>query len=392
MKHYCLALLASLVFAPTCANGQLVISANDGKQPHLGDVPHDVTPDGIAVIDLNRYPPRVIGSVDVPFSMIGPPTSLAVAHDGSFAIVTNSQQLNPADPTKFIPDDKVSVIDLASPTHPIVLQTIASGAGATGVSINRQDRLALVANLNAGTVSVYKIKKKKLVLVDTVRLDAKPNPCDVAISPDGKMALVTQRYGTKIWRLAIDGTAVTVTGISYAPGTNTYGIAFSPDRKFAYNTNLLGRTTPEDLAGARQRGPRIGTITAIDLTANVVTTTVEVGPTPENMAISPDGRYLAVTVVNGSSSRATAPGYNEFGLMKIYRVDGAQIAYVAEARTGQWGQGAAWSRDGHVVLLQTAIDKTIEVYRFDGKSVARDPDATLHFTKRPGALMSTLSR
>jgi DNA-binding beta-propeller fold protein YncE len=393
MKRLSTALLVLMAFAsPPCANAQVAVSGNDGKQPHLGDKPHDVTPDDVSVIDMAHYPPKVLGSVEVPFSMIGPPTSVAVSRDGSFALVTNSQKINPADSGAVIPDDEVSLVDLAAPAHPRLVETMHAGAGATGVAINPAGRLALVANVNAGTVSVFTISGKKLTLTDTVQLDSRPGPCDVAISPDGKTALVTQRNGLHVWRLAIDGTKVSDTGVSYATGTNPYGSVFSHDGRYAYNTNLLGRTTPQDLAGQRQRGPRIGTVTAIDLTTNTVPTTIEVGPTPENVALSPDGSYLAVTVVNGSSGRPTMPSYNDFGLLKIYRVQGPDLAQVAEAKTGPWGQGATWSKDGRVILLQTAIDKSIEVYKFDGKSLTRDANATLSFTKRPGAIMTPWSR
>src|SRR5690606_10430061 len=104
----------------------------------------------------------------------------------------------------------------------------------------------------------------------------------VAISPDGSTALVTQRRGDGIWRLAIDGDQVTDTGITFPTGSQPYGVVFSHDGRFAYNTNLLGNPLPAgDEEG--QGGPRIGTITAIDLENNEVATTVEVGPTPEHV-------------------------------------------------------------------------------------------------------------
>jgi hypothetical protein len=108
--------------------------------------------------------------------------------------------------------------------------------------------------------------------------------------------------------------------------------------------------------------------------------------------LSPDRKYMEVTVVNGSSSRATAPGYNTFGLLKVFKVDGAKLTQVAETQTGRWGQGAAWSRDGKLILLQGAIDKNIEVYRFDGHSLTRDANATLSMPGRPGAIATRYSR
>lgn len=371
---------------------QLALSANDGKQPRLGQQPADVRPDNVAVIDLGHYPPKVLGSVDVPVSMIGPPTIVAVAPDESFAIVTASQKLDPDDPSKFVLDDKVSVLDLRDPARPVVVQSLTAGKGATGVAINRAATLALVAATGDGTISIFSIKDRKLIPAGKLQLDPEPGPVDVAIAPDGKTALVTQRRGNAIWRLTIDGTRVTNSGVMFATGGNPYGTVISPDSNFAYSTNLQGRLDSGGLLPAAGAGPRIGTITAIDLRTNRIVNDVEVGPTPEHVSMSPDGRYLAVTVVNGSSSPPSAPGYHDFGLLKVFRVEGAALTQVAEARTGQWGQGSTWSGDGRVILQQGAIARNIEVYRFDGQNLVRDDAATIGFDTRPGAIATSSSR
>lgn len=385
-----LLLMGLAVSAP--ARAQLAVSGNDGKQPELSDKPHDVVPDTVTVIDLNAYPPRPRGQVEVPFSMIGEPTSVAVAHGGGFALVTASQKLDPADNTKFIADDRLSVVDLASPDHPRVIQTLSAGMGATGISIDRNDSLALVANVSDGTVSAFTIRGKTLTPAGNIQLDAKLGPVDAAISPDGGTALVTQRHGGGVWRLTIAGGRLSDPGIVIPTGINPYGAQFSADGRYAYNTNLLGTPEPGQTAAPRAHGPRIGTVTVIDMRTNKVVNTVDVGPTPEHLVLSPDGKYMEVTVVNGSSSKPTAPGYHDFGLLKVFKVDGPDLTQVAEARTGRWGQGAAWSKDGKVILLQGAISREIEVYRFDGHSLTRDPAATLSVPGRPGAIATRYSR
>jgi DNA-binding beta-propeller fold protein YncE len=264
--------------------------------------------------------------------------------------------------------------------------------GATGISINRKDTLALVANVTDGTVAAFTIKGKMLTPAGNIQLDAKLGPVDVAISPDDKSALVTQRHGDGLWRLNIDGSKLSYQGIMITTGINPYGVQFSADGRYAYNTNLLGKVDPNLTPGARVRGPRIGTITVIDMRTNTVVNTVEVGPTPEHLVLSPDGKYMEVTVVNGSSSRASAPGYHDFGLLKVFKVSGANLTEVAEAHTGRWGQGAAWSKDGKLILLQGAVSKNIEVYRFDGHSLTRDTDATLSMPGRPGAIATRYNR
>ena len=111
---FCALVLAFSWAASVPAWAELAISGNDGKQPQLGDAPKDIKPDTVTVIDLGSYPPKIRGHVEVPFSMIGEPTSVAVAHNGRFALVSASQKLDPADGTKFVPDDKLSVIDASS--------------------------------------------------------------------------------------------------------------------------------------------------------------------------------------------------------------------------------------------------------------------------------------
>jgi DNA-binding beta-propeller fold protein YncE len=402
MKAYIVLALSAfaLATASVSAEAQLALSANDGKQPLLGDIPTSHTADNLAVIDLNHLPPKVIGTVDVPSSMIGPPTAAAVAHDGSFALVSNAQKFDPSDATKFVLDDTVSVIDLKDPRHPTVIQTLHVGDGATGISFNRNDTLALVA-ATGGTVSVFSVAGKKVTFAEKMQLDPKAHPVDVAISPDGKTALVTQRSANGVVRLAIDGDKVTETGMEIPTGRQTYGVVFSPDGRFAYNTNLGGRLPPVNeeppaqavggRAGGPPRAPRIGTVTVIDVNSNKVVNTVDVGVTPEHLTLSHDGKYLAVTIGNGSSSRPESPYFHPDGLLKIYSVDGAKLAEVAEAKTGAWGQGASWNKNHTIILLQSGAAKDIEVYRFDGKSLIRQP-ATIKFDSRPGSISTALSR
>jgi len=399
MKLHLVLALSALALATTCVStqAQLALSANDGKQPLLGTVPTSHTSDNVAVIDLNHFPPRVIGTVDVPTSMIGPPLAVAVAHNGSFALVSNAQKFNPSDASKFVLDNTVSVIDLKDPRHPIVIQTLQAGNGATGISFNKSDTLALVA-ATGGTVSVFSVAGKKLTPVDTVQLDPKAQPVDVAISPDGKTALVTQRSADVVVRLAIDGDKVTKTGIEIPTGRQNYGVVFSPDGKFAYNTNLGGRLTPGSPAapagagaGGPPRAPRIGTVTVIDVNSNKVVNTIDVGQTPEHLTLSHDGKYLALTIGNGSSSRPGSPSFNPNGLLKVYSVDGSQLTEVTEVKTGAWGQGATWNKNHTLLLLQSGADKDIEVYRFDGKSLIRQP-TTFKFDSRPGSIATALSR
>lgn len=74
------------------------------------------------------------------------------------------------------------------------------------------------------------------------------------------------------------------------------------------------------------------------------------------------------------------------GILKIFAVGPGTLKEVAQSPSCHWNQGATWSGDGKLVLAQCASERTIETYRFDGKSLVRDDKATLKFESRPGSL------
>jgi len=162
--------LAALISLSSGASGQLAVSANDGKAvliDGVNSVPANPPRDTVMLIDLNAKPPKVIAEIEVPTSVIGPPLSVAVARDESFALVTAASKIDPADPKKTASDDKLSVIDLkASP--PKISAQVQAGKGAAGVSINRAGTLALVANRSEGTVSVFSIAGHTLTQVGKI--------------------------------------------------------------------------------------------------------------------------------------------------------------------------------------------------------------------------------
>jgi hypothetical protein len=151
--------LAALLSLSSGAGAQLALSANDGKAvlvDGVNTVPANPAADSVTIIDLNSTPPKAVAEVPVPTSVVGPPSSVAIARDESFALVTAATKVDPGDPKKLVPDDKLTVIDLkASP--PKVLAQQQAGKGAAGVSINRAGTLALVANRAEGTVSVFSV-------------------------------------------------------------------------------------------------------------------------------------------------------------------------------------------------------------------------------------------
>jgi hypothetical protein len=339
---------------------QLVVSANDSKAALVDGVNTPVRnppPDTVTIIDLSASPPRVLGEVRAPNSVVGPPQSVAIAPDESIALVASSTRLDPATPAGTAPDDLVTVIDLkASP--PAVLATVHAGRGASGVSFNPAGTMALVANRIEGTISILTVNGKTVTAAGKVDLGAPDSgPSHVAFTRDGRMALVTRNNDSFISLLAVDGTSVTYAKRDIAGGLKPYGIEVSPTADLAFTGNI----------GAGASGGA-DTISVIDLRADPPRAIdhVTVGPIAEGIAVSSDGQYLAVTVMNGSNAPKASPLFNDFGRLRIYGVSNRSLLPIAEARIGHWCQGAAWSRDSRTVLAQCMVEREILIFRFDG--------------------------
>ena len=378
-----LAVLALLCACPAAADARLAISGNDGKQLQAGE-DSKVTPDSVSVIDLNAYPPKVIGQVQVPAAMIGAPEAVVVSRDESFAIVTASQNYNPADPMHPLDGDKVSVIDLSTPSQPRVLETVASGAGASGVAMNRAENLVLVAAKAESAIIVFRLSGKKLTQAGRVDLGKGALPTDVVFTPDGRHAYAVVQGINKIMELSVDGAKVTLTGQDVATGRSPYGASVTPDGQWLINTNIGGALQGED---------RTGTLTMVDLKTHRLALSLPVGRTPEHVTLSPDGKYAALVLANGAANTKSDPKYDQVtGILKVFAVGPGTLTEVAHADSCHWAQGATFSQDGKLILQQCAAEREILVYRFDGKSLVQDKSATLGFESRPGAIATGMSR
>jgi DNA-binding beta-propeller fold protein YncE len=344
------------------AGAQIAVSANDNKVVNIDGVNNIVQnppPDNATIIDLGVSPPKVLGQVNVPNSVVGPPQSVAIAPDESIALVVASSKIDPADPKKTATDNKLSVIDLkASP--PAVIATIEVGAGPAGVSFSPDGKLVLVTNRGDGTVSILTVSGKTLTLAGKVDFgNPKSGPSHVAFLPDGKSALVTRDGDHRISVLSVDGTKIEEAKAYMVAGVRPYSISISATGDVAVLTNQGGGQGDTDI------------ISVIDLKKNPprIVDSISVGQIPEGATMSPNGAYVAVTVQNGSNRPKTHPSYNDHGLLMIYRIDGTRLTLAAQAKVGGWTQGVVWSKDGKTLLSQGMLIKTLDVLSFDGKEL-----------------------
>src|SRR5437870_3738408 len=370
-------LLGALASVPL-AQGQLLLSSNDNKVTLVNGaatVVKSPPADTLTLIDLKAWPRKVVAELEVPGSVVGPPFSVAVSPDESLALVTANEKLDPADPTKRIPNNTMSVVDLKV-NPPRIIATLETGKAPAGVSINRQGTLALVANRAEGTVSIFTIQGKTVTPTGKVTVaDEKSGTSHAAISPDGKLALVTRDGDDRISVLSIDGTKVEYTKRDISAGLRPYGIDIASNGAFAAVANI-GRG-----------GGDADTVSLIDLRAKPprVVSTITVGQTPEGIKLSPDGALVAVVVMNGSNKPKDSPFFNDAGKLVLLRVSGNDLSRLGEAPIGHWSQGAAFSPDGKHVFVGNMVEQEIQILSLDGTTV-RDTGVRIAVKGGPAAL------
>src|SRR3954454_4628841 len=123
--------------AAATARADVAVSLNDGHTvitpagPASSPTPR---PDTLSVIDLSADPPRITATVEVPGSVVGPPTAVAVTPDERFALVTAATKADATAPA-LSPDDRVSVVDLRADPPPRIVQQVQAGKGATTIRL-----------------------------------------------------------------------------------------------------------------------------------------------------------------------------------------------------------------------------------------------------------------
>ena len=372
------AALAACAGAPTAAEtSTYFLSVQDGRAGLADGKPvvRDAA-DTLAVVELAAGRLRVAHQTAMPTSLVGPPSSIAIVPGGRLALVSAATRRDPADATKVVPFDLVSVValDPSGSAAPRVVASLRTGAGASGISINRAGTLALVANRVEGSVSVLTIDGEQVQVVNKLMLGDKSGPAHVAFTPDGRRALVSRDGDNRISLLAIDGRSLTLDPRELYAGLRPYGLDVSPDGAWAAVTNLgagQGDTDTISLVDLQVQPPRV-----VD--------TVSVGQTPEGIFFSPDGRMVGVTVIDGSN-KPQASAFRGTARYRLFDVVDGRLRPVAQLVGGQWLQGHAFTPDGRAVLVQDAANRQMRLYRNAGGTLT-DTGERVQFDGAPAAV------
>src|SRR4051812_19720383 len=376
-------LATALALSPVPALADLAISGQDAKQVRAGDgLPMVPTPDSVAMIAFSSSnAPRVIGMINVCSTQMGPPSALAVAPDYSFVLATCPQKFGPDH--KLIAADTVAVIGLDDPTKPKLLETVEAGTGATGVFMNKKATIALVTGVGDDTITLFTIKDRHLTRGGQVKLEAKAEPRDVIIAPDGRFAYALRFGDGKVTKLAIKGDQLERVA-DFEVGTQPDGGSITADGRYLF---------VNDFGGAPTTTKGVGATVLIDTRSGKITDAVEVGALPEDVVQSPDGKYTAVVVGNGSATVPNAPNFKQvYGKLVIFQRDGGKLTHITDGQLGHACQGVVWSEDGKRLLVQCSVERDIRTFDFDGKALTEHPEAAIKMVSRPGVMITAKSR
>ena len=364
-----LLLCLGLVASPPALCADIIVSAQDGKFVRVdgrATFPEPAPSDSLVVIDASTFPPVIKGTVEgLEHTVQGPPQAVAVTPDGKLAIVAAPTRYDYA-AKKEIFDNFVQVIDIeASP--PKLIGKVDVGGHTNGLSINREGTLLLAA-AHDGTVKVLGIDGKNVKLLDQVKVGEK-RLSGISFTHDGKAAIVAQRDENGAAVLSIDGMSVKLTTEKISTGVTPYAVDVASDGKWAVigNTGVTGML---GLVGRTVGDADVVTLVDVSKRPFRAVQQISVPSTPEGVAISPDGRWIAVSCMAGSNLTTDNVGRNKIGKLLLFEIKDGWATKANEIAGAEAAQGVVFSQDSKQVLLQMDVERAIGVFAVrDGKLV-----------------------
>jgi DNA-binding beta-propeller fold protein YncE len=340
-----------------------LIVANDEKllwDDKGAPVVHPAGKDTVEILDLaNPENPKVIASLPLKNSVVGPPVNLAIDPTNSIALVADSIEVTQdGDKLKMGPDNKVYVIDLKA-NPPKLASTLTVGKQPSGLSFNAAGNLALVTNRADKSVSVLSVKGTDVKVIDTIDMGGIVS--HAVFTPDGKRALVTKFNDHKVSLLDVNGDKVTYSKLDLPTGQWPYNVAVAPSGKIALTA---------DNGGAGSSDGSVDTVSVVDLELNPprITDRVVVGDGPEGLAISPKGD-VAVAIILAGSNNKSAYFHKPNGSVSVLSIAGKKVTKVGDVEVGGLPEGAAFTPDGKYLYVGNYLDQDLSILKVDGTKI-----------------------
>jgi len=316
--------------------------------------------DTVLIVDLaNPESPKIVATLPLENSIVGPPVNLDIDPSGSIALVANSVDVTKdGDTLKQVPDNKIYVIDLkASP--PKLAATLTVGKQPSGLNISPSGKMALVANRGDNSISVLSINGTDVKVTDTLTFP--DSVSHVMFTPDGKRALAARSAASKLSLLDVAGDKVTYNKVDLPTGQWPYNVVVTPNGKIA----LINETGN----GGSSDG-NIDTTGVIDLEASPprVIDRVVVGDGPEGLAMSPKGDLAVAAILRGSNSK-NAFYYRKNGSLSVLKIDGKKVTKIQDVELGGLPEAVLFTPDGKYILAGNYMDQDFSILKVNGSKV-----------------------
>lgn len=313
------------------------------------------SPDTAVFLEFSGAQAKMLGRVQVPTSYLGPPSAVAVSADRSLALVAASSRLNP-EHAKFVPDHRLSIVDLtASPLR--VVQVLELEASPTSLAMSPDGKTVLAMHTTADRVTVLAIDKGRARVASTLAFDKGSGPLAAAFAPDGRAVLITRPGDHKVSLYAVDDAGLRMPAVrDMTAGVRPFAVSFCGRSGFAVVSNFGSGEGDAD------------TVSLLDVAAPVarVVDTVTVGPVPEGVTCSPDGRYAAAAVQNLSNRPKSHPFHTPESAVVLLKIEDGRLHRLNERSIGAWSQGVAFLDDSRTLIAQSIADRSLHRLRIEG--------------------------
>jgi DNA-binding beta-propeller fold protein YncE len=316
--------------------------------------------DQVLIVDVaDPESPKIVASLPLKNSVVGPPVNVAIDPTGTVALVADSVDVvREGDALKQVPDNKVYVIDLGA-NPPKLAATITGGKQPSGLSFSPDGKMALVANRADNSISVLSVNGTDVKITDTVAMP--DSVAHATFTPDGKRALVARFPAHKISVLDIADGKVTYNKVDLPTGQWPYNVAVVP-------AGMIALTSDNGAAGASDGS--VDTTSVIDLEAKPprIIDRVVVGDGPEGLAISPKGD-LAVSIILRGSNTKNAFFYEKNGSVSVLKIDGKKVTKAQDIEVGGLPEAAMFTPDGKYILVGNYLTEDFAILKVDGTNV-----------------------
>src|SRR6201994_3123651 len=316
--------------------------------------------DSVLIVDLaNPESPKIVATLPLENSVVGPPVNVDIDPSGSVALVADSVDVvKDGDTLKQVPNNKIFVIDLKA-NPPKLAATVSGGKQPSGLNFSPSGKMALVANRGDNSISVLSINGTDVKVTDTIAMP--DSVAHVMFTPDGKRALAVRFPAHKISMLDVNGEKVTYNKVDLPTGQWPYNVVVTPNGKIALTS---------DNGGAGSSDGSVDTSSVIDLEANPprIIDRVVVGDGPEGLAMSPKGDLAVAAILRGSNMKK-AFFYHKDGVVAVLKIDGKKVTKTQDIEVGGLPEAAQFTPDGKYILVGNYLDQDFSILKVDGTKV-----------------------